>query len=128
MLGGRRFPLLSSTLLERNKMGLENLDVIDAAGLEASTGTVVLSILDSQDWMDERGHLLALQAKMNSYFGFIESGQIYEDYPDAKMSKLRIDVIGRYPLPPTATRLIEKANEVATALSIEVVAKILPSS
>lgn len=109
-------------------MSLDNVEVVDAVGIETSTGTVVLSILDSLEWDDELGHLFALQAKLNAYFAFVESGQIYESYPDAKFSKLRIDVIGRYALPVTAVNLIDKAADLAAALNIKIAARILPTS
>src|ERR1700681_2135590 len=64
-------------------MSLDNLEVVDAVGTEKDGGTIVLTIFDAWDWDDRREHLLALQAKLNSYFAFVESGQIYEAYPSA---------------------------------------------
>jgi hypothetical protein len=34
-------------------------------------------------WSDEWQHLLALQAKLNAYFDFVQSGQIFEVRPEA---------------------------------------------
>ena len=51
-------------------MGLENVSVVDAIGTEPASDCVVLSIIDSWDWSDKHEHLLALQNKLNSYFGF----------------------------------------------------------
>ncbi len=101
-------------------MGLENVDVIDAVGTETEDGTVVLSIIDGWDWADERQHLLALQDKMNAYFAFVESGQIYATYPDANGRSLRIDVIGRHSLPEAALALLDEASAVAAHLNIAV--------
>ena len=77
-------------------MSLDNTEVVDAIGTDKSTNTVVLTIIDSWDWKSELGHLEALQEKLNAYFCFVESRQIYESYPDASDRKLRIDVVGRY--------------------------------
>ena len=99
-------------------MGLENVSVVDAVGTEPASDCVVLSILDSWDWSDEYGHLLALQSKLNAYFGFVESGQIQEAYPTARGKPLRIDIVSRYPLPTTAVDFLKNANAVAEELAI----------
>jgi hypothetical protein len=101
-------------------MSLDNLEVVDVVGTERDGGTIVLTILDSSDWDDEERHLLALQAKLNAYFGFVESGQIYEAYPSAAGRTLRIDVISRYPVPDIALAFLEKAATVASQLNITI--------
>lgn len=99
-------------------MGLENIRVIDTVATETTSDCVVLSIIDSWDWSDEHGHLLVLQCKLNSYFGFVESGQLYEAYPTAKGKSLRIDLISRYPLPTSAVDFLKNAKAVAEELAI----------
>ena len=99
-------------------MGLENVSVVDAVGTETALDCVVLSIIDSWDWSDEHGQLLALQSKLNAYFGFVESGQMHEAYPAAEGKCLRIDLISRYPLPTTAVDFLNNAKVVAEALAI----------
>jgi hypothetical protein len=101
-------------------MSLDNLEVVDTVGTEKDSGTIVLTIFDAWDWDDQRGHLLALQAKLNAYFGFVESGKIYEAYPSAVGKVLRIDVISRYPVPDIALAFLEKAAAVASQLNIAV--------
>ena len=101
-------------------MSLDKIDVVDAVGTEKNSDTVVLNLLDAWDWDDERGHLFALQDKLNSYFAFVESGQIYEDYPTAAGKVLRIDIISRYPVPEAALAFLEKATAVASQLSITI--------
>lgn len=101
-------------------MSLDNLEVVDAVGTEKDSGTIVLTILDAWDWDDQRRHLLALQAKINVYLGFVESGQIYEAYPSAAGKALRIDVISRYPVPDVALTVLEKAAAVASQLNITI--------
>jgi hypothetical protein len=101
-------------------VSLDNLEVIDAVGTERDSGTVVLSLFDAWDWDDERAHLTALQAKLNAYFGFVESGQIYEAYPAAAGKVLRIDIVSRYPMPDAAVTLLERAARVASQLNITI--------
>ena len=46
---------------------------------------LALMIADHLDWENELQHLTLLQDKINAYVSFIESGQIYSVYPDAKL-------------------------------------------
>jgi hypothetical protein len=101
-------------------MSLDNLEVVDTVGTERDSGAIVLTIFDAWDWSDEREHLLALQAKLNAYFGFVESGQVYVDYPAAAGKALRIDIVTRYPVPDTALGFLEKAAIVASQLNITI--------
>lgn len=99
---------------------LDNPNTVDAIGTEKTSGDIILTITDSWDWSDEQKDLLALQDKLNSYFNFIESGQIFEEYPDAKGQKLVIDVVTRFPMPESGLGLLEKANEACTDLGVKV--------
>jgi hypothetical protein len=101
-------------------MSLDNLGVVDAVSTEKDSGTIVLTIFDAWDWDDQREHLLALQAKLNAYFGFVESGQIFEAYPSAVGRTLRIDVISRYPVPDIALTFLEEAAAAASQLNIAI--------
>lgn len=101
-------------------MSLENVDVIDAIGTEFESGVIVLSVIDDWDWENEQNHLHALQGKLNAYFGFVESGQLYQAYPDAEGRPLRIDIVGKHSLPQLAVNFLEKASVVASQLDITV--------
>jgi hypothetical protein len=61
-------------------MSLDQPNKVDAIGLEKGTDQTVLTIADSWDWTDEPKHLIALQAKLNSYLEFIESGVLVHDF------------------------------------------------
>jgi hypothetical protein len=99
-------------------MGLDKSLVIDAAGVEKSTGDIVLSIIDSWPWDEEDEHLLALQDKLNAYFEFVQSGQIWESYPEARSRHVVIELISRFAPPKRAHVLLEKAAEVSATLGI----------
>jgi hypothetical protein len=105
-------------------MSLDNLEVVDAVGTEIENSAVVLTIVDSWDWQDQRSHLTALQAKLNTYFGFVESGQIYESYPDAKGKALRIDIVSKFAPPDIALKFLEKASAVAAQLNLTVTQRV----
>jgi hypothetical protein len=101
-------------------MALDKFDTIDAVGIEKGSDFVALSILDSWDWQDERGHLLALQSKLNAYFQFIETGQIWKSYPQAIGRQIVIDVIGKFPLPQIAIDFLHRAADACAALNVKI--------
>lgn len=101
-------------------MSLDNPKIVDAIGTEKTTGDIILTITDSWDWADEGQHLLALQNKINAYLDFIESGEIFQKYPNAKGRKLVIDVVTRFPLPEIGVQFLEKANAACADLGVTV--------
>jgi hypothetical protein len=101
-------------------MSLNDTNVVDAVGTEKDDSAVVLNILDSWDWSDERVHLMALQEKLNAYFAFVESGQVYEEYPDARGKLMRIDIVCRYEIPASGLAFLEKASAAAAELNMSV--------
>lgn len=109
-------------------MALDKFDTVDAVGIETSTDCVVLAIADSWDWSDEVAHLLALQAKLNSYFDFIDEGQLVQSYPSAAGRKQVIDVITRFPLPAVAIALLDRARESVSNLQIEIRSRCIPGA
>jgi hypothetical protein len=105
-------------------MSLDNLDVVDAIGTEIESKVVVLTIIDAWDWRDRRIHLAALQDKINKYFEFIESGQIYASYPGATGKALRIDIVSKFAPPEVALKFLEKASAVAAQLNLTVTLRV----
>lgn len=99
-------------------MSLESTDSVDAIGIDRETGYIVLTIADAWEWSDITAHLQALQAKLNAYFEFIESGQIWESYPSAKQRQLVIDIVMRFPPPSAANQFLSKATVVAKELNV----------
>ena len=97
-------------------MSLEKPDTVDAIGIEKDTGAAILTIMDSWDWIDEKRHLLALQEKLNAYFNFIGSGEIFESYPKATGRKIIIDVAGKFSVLKIGLSFLEKANEASADL------------
>lgn len=91
-------------------MSIIDLEKIDIIGTDPD-GFVRLTISDHLDWEDEEYHLRTLQDKINKYLEFIESGQIYEEYIDAKGKELRIDVISKYDFTEIANDFIRIVND-----------------
>lgn len=106
-------------------MSLENTGVIDAIGTDIRDGSVVMSIIDGYDWNDESAHLLALQDKLNSYFAFVESGQVFEEYPRAEGRNIRVDIVCKSPYPPSGLAFLDKAMTVAKELDIVITHRVM---
>ncbi|WP_444997654.1 DUF6572 domain-containing protein [Aliikangiella sp. IMCC44359] len=79
-------------------MSIEESNKIDIINTDNSTNEVVLTITDHLDWGDVESHLLKLQEKVNNYLAFIESGEIYDAYPNAIDRKKVIQVLYKYVL------------------------------
>lgn len=99
-------------------MSLDTLDTIDALSDDKGSESVSLAIIDGWDWSDEAKHLFAHQSKLNAYFDFVQSGEIFDSRPSARGKSLRIDIVAKYPLPEKATKLLEIASQVAGQLDI----------
>ncbi|WP_082117254.1 DUF6572 domain-containing protein [Sedimenticola thiotaurini] len=74
-------------------MSIEDQSTIDAIGI-ASDELAVLTISDHLEW--DNDHLYKLQEKINVYLAFIESGEIYESYPQAKGKSIKINVVCKH--------------------------------
>lgn len=107
-------------------MSLDKLDTVDAIGTETDSGIVILTIADAWDWTDVDNHLLALQAKVNKYIEFIETGQIYETYPLAIGRRLAVDLITRYPLPGETSCLMHAISRTLAQLNVEFRQRVIP--
>lgn len=101
-------------------MAIDQPETIDAAGSDRETGEYVLTIVDSWDWADEPSHLAAIQAKLNAYFGFVESGQIAELEPAWQQVGTRIDVLFRVTPTDRALALLQTAEFVARPFGLKI--------
>jgi hypothetical protein len=92
-------------------MSVEELKVVDIISTTRE-GRVVLTISDHLDWKETRDHLLILQEKINSYLAFLESGEIFEKYPDAKNRGLGIKIVFTYQPTSEANFFLRKAKAI----------------
>lgn len=76
-------------------MGVDDKNVIDIVSMNPE-GKAVLTISDHLEWGTENDHLLILQDKINSYVDVLESGQIYEIYPELKSMDFVIQLVMKY--------------------------------
>ncbi len=100
-------------------MSVEQINVIDAIGVETESGKVVLTISDHLDWTDGETHLQILQEKINTYLGFVESGELVESYPDAEGRTVVIDIVSKFPLIKTGEDFFLKVSEIMAVSGFE---------
>jgi hypothetical protein len=76
-------------------MSVEDFDVVDLIRI-GKTGDVVLTVRDHLDWCDGIRHPSILQGKRNRYVAFVESGEIFRRYPDAKGKPVAMNVVFKF--------------------------------
>ena len=105
-------------------MTVDQKKIIDFIGTEKTTGDVVLTISDHLDWVDVSSHLYTLQEKINDYLAFIESGEIFDEYPKARGKKIKIKIYFRY-APPAGDALsfISHAEEIISNAGFALITK-----
>jgi response regulator RpfG family c-di-GMP phosphodiesterase len=88
-------------------MGITDSGKVD---IVASKGTNVrLYAMDSLDWDDLDEHLMLLQAKLNTYISYVESGEVYEHPSVVSTARVEI-VVSFFHAPPL--RAVEFLNHV----------------
>jgi hypothetical protein len=77
-------------------MSVDQIGVVDLVGVDRETGEVILTISDHLDWHESLQHQSKLQEKINTYLAFVESGEIFRKYPDARDRQVIISVVGKH--------------------------------
>lgn len=98
-------------------MTVEQADIVDGLGVDKGSGSVVLMISDHLPWDD--AHLLALKAKLTTYMGFIQSGQLAERLPGNSNRKVEIRLVCKYCPDAKATAFLDVARQAALDQDVE---------
>lgn len=106
-------------------MTIENALAVDAIGINKETGDVHLTISDHLPW--GRSHYVLLEAKVNAYLNFAESGEIYTTYPDARGRNLVVHLIAKYRPTPDAEMVFSQISEYLEARGLTFVHNGLPA-
>lgn len=81
-------------------MTIDQTNVVDSIGLGPEKEEVQLIITDHRAWAgrdrEDMEHMYLLQEKINTYLRFIESGEIYTAYPQARGRASVIRIIAKY--------------------------------
>lgn len=112
-------------------MRLANLDTVDFLGLEKETGDIVLTLVDDCDWEDERQHLTLLQNKINRYFDFIDSGEVYDEAGRVlgrkidRTTRVKLSILAQYEPVGEGVRFLQHVEGVAQAAKVIFAFKVL---
>ncbi len=96
---------------EESAMSVDQPGVIDIVSKD-KTGRIVLSISDHLDWENTEEHLRLLQEKINTYLRFLDSGEVYEKYPDARGRPIQIEVVLHHPPSLEARSFLAKVKPI----------------
>ncbi len=105
-------------------MSIEQTKGIDFISTSPS-GKIILTISDHLPWDTENKHLLELQNKLNSHLAFIESGEIYSKYPDAKGKEFIIQIMLKYHPVEDGILFLERCREQILAAGYDFIWKFL---
>jgi hypothetical protein len=76
-------------------MSVTDSKIIDSISIDPK-GIVNLIISDHLEWDEKLEHLLILQNKINDYLTFIESGQIFTEYPTLNGKNIVINIFAKF--------------------------------
>ena len=106
-------------------MSIDQADRTDVIGVDKISGRVILTVSDHWDWKDEHAHLSALQAKLNTYVRFIESGELNRAYPDSVGRQPVVEIVLREPMPTAGSSFLHEVGSLLSASGIEVRSRVL---
>ena len=110
-------------------MSIEQTDTVDFVNIDHGSGDVWLTISDHLGWDQGEGeHLLLLQSKLNAYLRFIESGEIFIEFPETRGRKMVINLVGKFPLSEQANLFLEKARSAISNAGFALQFKLMPSN
>lgn len=91
-------------------MSIEQTDQIDSVAVDKAAAVCSLTIIDHLEW--DRAHLQLLEGKVNHYLKFVESGEIYLQYPAASGCEFSIDIVAIYTPSAAAAAFLGQAKAV----------------
>lgn len=100
-------------------MSILDKNEVDSIGLDNKTGKIILTISDHLEWEKPAEHLMLLQDKINTYITFIESEQIYQEYPEAIGRGIKIEIVSKYSLVSKGIEFLNKVRGLIDPVEIE---------
>jgi hypothetical protein len=100
-------------------MTIEQSDIVDFVAREKDGNNLTLYISDHLQWDAENEKLLLLQEKLNRYMAFLESGEVYERFPDVKHGNFKIKTIHKYQPSEEGYKFLEIAQRIIGESGVE---------
>lgn len=85
----------SSAQAQSTPGGLEHPGVLDFIGFQATTGEVLVVMVEKRPWNEPERQLFQLQEKLNAYLSFILDGEMRDVYPQfvGKPVRIRLECV-----------------------------------
>ena len=109
-------------------MSIEQLDTVDIVSTDSETGDVVLTISDHLEWSESGEHLLLLQAKLNTYLAFVESGEILEHCPDAGQRSVVFSIVFKFKPDALGEEFLSRATQIVQSAGFAFRYEVLPGA
>ena len=104
-------------------MTIEETEKVDIVALPEDRQEVILLVADHLPWPgDERGkleHVWMLQEKLNTYIQYVESGDLFLEFPNARDRRVVIVVGHKYQIPQDMEQLIKKMGALLADAGID---------
>ena len=91
-------------------MSVQDPRTVDFVSLGTKTDTALLVVSDDLDWCNSLEHQFALQEKLNAYLSFVETEELYLQFPKAKGKRVEIRVILQHAPDKSGTEFFEKVK------------------
>ncbi len=105
--------------------GVEDTEVIDLVTFDKKSNTLILVMIETRDWDSSSSMYSELQDKLSNYIAYVESGQLFEKYPDYKKSKIAIHLDHKFEMSKFAKSVFLRMEAILSEYGIEVVANLL---
>lgn len=110
---------------------IESPGVIDWLAVSDDGSEVVLVVSDHLSWVDEAGHIVKLQEKLNVYLACIESGEAIE-LADAQLpgkrqpsARVRVEIVARHSLSAGGDAFLRYATKAFEAIGASLTHRVL---
>lgn len=107
-------------------MSIAETDTVDIVAARPDSDVVQLVIADHLAWDDVDAHTRQLQAKINTYIAFVESGQLsrLEEPPIPRSPVIRIVIAAQHAPPDAAAEFLDRARAFLAGMEIGLEVKI----
>lgn len=94
-------------------MTVEDSDRVDFVAISRDGRDVLLVIADHLDWSAAEEHARLLQSKIYRYLDFVESGELWERFPEVRGRQVTIQVRAKFPATDYASRFLAAISTAA---------------
>ena len=105
------FVLAGASVVAADLSPMQKHNEVDVVSLSPNGKDVVLSLVETRPWDGDGKNLLDMQEKLKNYLNYVESGQLYKQYPEAKGRKVRFRLHAEHPPDAKTEQFIRLVKE-----------------